>query len=911
MAGVKIPISADFNSGDLDKAVQQFSSQMNRLAKSIAEANNAKFNPIDDATADDIKKVIQQFEALKRLSESFNKRLKDTGQANISLFDIDFHKLYENQRAGARKALDVLQYVTAGTTFASRMPRPTADNQGSSRLPAQVNGSPATIGWKQAGSNVFHSAMSAAGPGGQVIGNAVSAGMSGGLKAGLFGLAGGAAALGIGSLISSTRERIGEAQQEAVGYDHLKRALGDVTVNFKELRDSLRFAADEIWETYGKAQELSVEFARISGLSRDQSRNLSKEVAFSGGFSWSLGLDTRQGNQFFAQMRQFKVTNSDSDTRRFALLIGEGIARGGAFAKADELMQAIAGFTANQARTSLVTPNVAGYTNMLSGMVGSGVPGLDPQGAASLLGRVNSAIMQGGAAGESGQNLLYAAIGRRLGLNPVETLIMQQNGMFATAKNVFGSQLAKDFYGMNRMSTPHSLGSDKTVFQMAMEHLGNNYADRPFLKLDAMSNLFSINHSQAMALDVLHRKNPAALGGMIDRLGRLNIDIDKISATGMTALADIEHGDKHLLEKYAKNYRDRQGKDKLTAEEHDKLNSAQLSGDIGVFRDVLTEIAAKRGMEETEGSKTQRLLSESHNELQKLSSGLIGPIDTMKEGVLALVKRFTGRDIRKEQAAAKAAEDMVEIKKGLVAEQYPSNYDQDRPMSQFRFGGNVGAMSSSGPATGGSGIFELPDAEMEKRKQAILAQLPADLRKRIEDDPIFQMQVAKESGWRHRDKHGNLIVSPKGAIGLAQVLKSTALDPGYYKYGATSVKRAEDIYDLEENIRTGLNYSQALRRYAGDDVRGLAMYNMGEGNLNSRGGAWWEVDETRNYVTSVMAGANRPVPEGTQKWASHQQNASIEVNMKGTIHDSGHKQIGHFEPVKTRVGAPRASGSFM
>ena len=131
MAGIKIPISADFDSGDLDKVVQQFSVQMNRLAKSIAEANDIEFSPIDTSTVDDIKKVHQQFEALKRLSESFNKRLKDTGQSNFNLFEIDFHKLYENQRAGARKALDVLQYVTAGTTLSSRIPRSTADNLGS------------------------------------------------------------------------------------------------------------------------------------------------------------------------------------------------------------------------------------------------------------------------------------------------------------------------------------------------------------------------------------------------------------------------------------------------------------------------------------------------------------------------------------------------------------------------------------------------------------------------------------------------------------------------------------------------------------------------------------------------------------------------------------------------------------
>jgi hypothetical protein len=705
--------------------------------------------------------------------------------------------------------------------------------------------------------------MGAAGPGGMVIGNAINAGMSGGLKAGLFGLAGGAAALGIGSLISSARERIGEAQQEAIGYDRLKRSLGDVNVEFGDLKDSLRFASGEIWETFNKTQELASEFAKISGLSRDQSRNLAKEVAFGGGFSWSLGLDTRQGNQFFAQMRQFKVTSNESDTRRLGIMIGEGIARSGAFSKADEMMQAIAGYTANQARMSLTVPNVAGYAGMLSNMVGSGIPGLDPQGAAAILSRVNSAIMQGGAAGEASQNFMFAALGSRLGLNPVETMRFQRSGAFATGRDVFGGALSREWYKMNNIPLPAiAVNSDASILQLVMEHFDKTHGANPFIRLNAISNHFGINEDQAQALEVLHRKNPKGLNGMISRLNRLNIDINKVASNEMMTLASIEHGDNDLLTKYASDYRGRKGSDKLTEEELGKLREVESSGNLEAFKDALTQIAAMRGMQETEGSKTQRLLSESHSELQKLASGLIEPTNTIKEGVLDLVKRFTGRDIKKEEAAATAAKDIVGIEKGLaVAGQYPSRYDQDQSMSQFSFGGNVGALPSSSPATRSSGKFVLPNAEMEKRKQAILAQLPPELAQRIEDDSIFQMQVAKESGWRHRNEYGNIITSKAGAIGVSQLLMSTALNPGYEKYGATPVARAEDVYDLEKNLLVGLNYSQALRRKAGGDVLGLAMYNMGPGALNSRNGAWWEVDETRNYVNNVMSGANKPIPD--------------------------------------------------
>ncbi|MBP9101393.1 MAG: hypothetical protein KBF68_08495 [Nitrosomonas sp.] len=630
MANVRIPVSADFDSTDIDRAVQQFAGQMNRLASSVAEANNTRFDPIDGSTVDDIKKVTQQFEALKRVSDSFNKRLKETGQDKLGLFDVDFHKLYENQRAGARKALDVLQYVTAGTTFASGMPKPAADNNGSgqSPVPSPSGGSPATNGWQHWGGNIFHSAMGAAGPGGQVVSNAVSAGMSGGLKAGLMGLAGGAVALGVGKLVSSAKDKVDDVGQEYIGYDHLKRSLGDVNVGFGVLKDSLRSASDSIAETYAEGQKLGIEFAKVSGLSRDQAQNLAKEVAVGGGFSWSFGMDKHQGNQFFAQMRQFKVTNNDSDTRRTALMIGEGIARSGAFSKADELMQAIAGYTANQARSSLTAPNVDSYTGMLAGMVGSGIPGLDPQGAAALLGRVDAAIASGGGAGEAGQNFLYRALGSSQGItDPIMVMMLQERGMFGTPATTFGSDSFRTYAKRTNIETPQFADPNATNFESSMSYLDAGYGSRPLLKLDAMTRLFNVNYAQALALDNIHADNPKALGGVATRLGRVGKDIKDVSNTGIPMLANIETGDKQVLGGVISDLRGRTGEDKLNDKERDRLNKtieeSNESGDLEPLRDILTELAATRGMQQTDGSRTQELIVGTNNRLSDLAKPLL------------------------------------------------------------------------------------------------------------------------------------------------------------------------------------------------------------------------------------------------------------------------------------------------
>ncbi|SDH27435.1 lytic transglycosylase domain-containing protein [Nitrosomonas sp. Nm132] len=885
MADVRIPISADFNSGDLDKVVQQFSSQMNRLAKSIAEANNTKFNPIDDATADDIKKVIHQFDALKRLSESFNKRLKDTGQSNAGLFDIDFHRLYENQRAGARKALDVLQYVTAGTTFASRMPGTTTGNQGGSQLPVPTNGTPATAGWKHWGGNVFNSAMGAAGPGGQVISNAVSAGMSGGLKAGLFGLAGGFAALGVGKLISSAREKIGDAQQEAIGYDRLKRSLGDINVGFDELKSSLRFSAGEIWETFGKTQELAVEFAKISGLSRDQSKNLAKEVAFGGGFSWSLGLDTKQGNQFFAQMRQFKVTNNESDTRRLGLMIGEGIARSGAFSKADELMQAIAGYTANQARMSLTVPNVAGYAGMLSSMVGSGIPGLDPQGAAAILGRANSAIMQGGGAGEAGQNFLHSILGR-LGLNPVESTLFQEGGLLSTGASTFGGKLFTDWAKMRGVAAPGIAGnSSDTLFSHVMGGLGDNYSN-PWLRLNAMSRMFGVNHSQAMALDVLHKQNPKMLGGMETHLSGLGVDISKLSSTGIMSTASIFTGDRKTLDGAARDLLNRTDKGKLNDQEREDLIKAQMGDDEGAFRDVLMKLTSTREMQQTEGSKTQELLSETNRVLQDMASRLVPAIDTMKDGILHLarlagfkpIQSFDGEIYKELNAAGNKLDKINGISTAATAGQLPD------------------AIPAPSPATS-SEVNMSHDAK--QRMESVLASLPPGLAQRIRDKPTFQKQVAVESGWRHLGKDGKLLRSKAGALGITQVMPETGKNPG-----GNVIPLRDD--SMEEYLRFGLDYDDWLHKeFGGDTEKALAAYNWGVGNVKKFGDRYKNIPETNNYVNSIMKG----LPEGHDKrFADQSQETKLSLHVTGTMNDHSGRPLGPIEAPVTRIKLPSANG---
>jgi soluble lytic murein transglycosylase-like protein len=95
-------------------------------------------------------------------------------------------------------------------------------------------------------------------------------------------------------------------------------------------------------------------------------------------------------------------------------------------------------------------------------------------------------------------------------------------------------------------------------------------------------------------------------------------------------------------------------------------------------------------------------------------------------------------------------------------------------------------------------------------------------------------------------------VSPKGALGLMQLMPATAAE-----FGVT------DAFDPSQNIRAGVKYlKQLLNTYDGRVELALAAYNAGPGAVKKYGGKVPPYRETQNYVARIQ-GSTIPGSAGT------------------------------------------------
>jgi soluble lytic murein transglycosylase-like protein len=102
--------------------------------------------------------------------------------------------------------------------------------------------------------------------------------------------------------------------------------------------------------------------------------------------------------------------------------------------------------------------------------------------------------------------------------------------------------------------------------------------------------------------------------------------------------------------------------------------------------------------------------------------------------------------------------------------------------------------------------------------------------------PLILAIIRKESNFAHQ------AVSPKGAMGLMQLMPETAASLG-----------VRDPFDPRENILAGCRYFRFLLNYfKGNLPLALAGYNAGHNRVISAGFQVPAIKETQEFVTQVM-----------------------------------------------------------
>jgi soluble lytic murein transglycosylase-like protein len=113
------------------------------------------------------------------------------------------------------------------------------------------------------------------------------------------------------------------------------------------------------------------------------------------------------------------------------------------------------------------------------------------------------------------------------------------------------------------------------------------------------------------------------------------------------------------------------------------------------------------------------------------------------------------------------------------------------------------------------------------------------------DYELLQALIATESGF------DPAAVSPKGAVGLMQIMPATAGRYGVIGDLTSPVERK--LADPRTNVRTGARYLRDLiRMFPGQLELALAAYNAGEGAVQRAGNRIPNYRETQNYVKTVM-----------------------------------------------------------
>uniref|UniRef100_A0AAU6W210 Membrane-bound lytic murein transglycosylase C n=1 Tax=Pseudomonas phage Touem01 TaxID=3138548 RepID=A0AAU6W210_9VIRU len=796
---IKIPVNATLNQQDVEAQIQKMEGALNGLGEVAQKAGKIRFSPISKTTLDDVKRIRAEFDAMVRMSPGLKNVLQGGGQGGKSFDSIDWSKVWNDPNRRAAHAATMLRRLKpssaevlpphpgSGGSGGSGGNGPPGGNQGTNDGPVPSGGSgnsrrrrrrnadeegdevpPSSGGrWKRAlGGGAAGVAGGIASQVGGVAGGIGSGALAGGLVGGPIGAAVGGLAGAITSLLGS----IGEARDIAISLDTLKRTLGDTNVSFTKLQDTTHGLADEFSLTDSEAVGLTKNYAKLSGHDKDVP-GLRDEVGVGVGFSRSFGMDPSAGVGFFGQMRGLGITQGADDNKKLAILIGESVAKAGDLPRLGDVLAGLTRYMEGAARTSLTSPDSAAWLSRFAGLEKSGLSGMDPTTAASIIGSIDSSIRQGGITA-SGKNFMNGVIQRDQGLNTIQAAIQLEGGAFGTGRSTFGADSPMSrFYGRFGGGAPlSSWTADESNVSVLQKNLIKQYEGKPpELMLDAFKNTFGTSYGQSAAWMAT---DPEQNDGMLKRMQRLGINWKDVNASGVSRLSQIE-SDGSLSDEQ----KDQLVKDTATKNQEDTIGSearrASIDGGNAMVRlaaeglPMLSSIQAGvlklAGLDPLSPQKAK--LKEEHDEKMQAIAADKGvardkAVAAYQE-ITPWAKRATGLGLTDEQTKAKEAADIAggELVKAERAEnkRYGAAVsDLEKPTKSTSGASPITASGGKQEATGGasgknSGTAEAADQNKQnatggttnKPPQAVIAAEQKKQKMLAENDAEHQSAISK------------------------------------------------------------------------------------------------------------------------------------------------------------------------
>jgi soluble lytic murein transglycosylase-like protein len=176
----------------------------------------------------------------------------------------------------------------------------------------------------------------------------------------------------------------------------------------------------------------------------------------------------------------------------------------------------------------------------------------------------------------------------------------------------------------------------------------------------------------------------------------------------------------------------------------------------------------------------------------------------------------------------------------------------DRPVTSryellYRGSGMGGPISRPGNGSASTGRYQasaVTRMELSTRFKAVRHLIREAASQHGLEFELLQAVIATESGF------DPAAVSPKGAVGLMQLIPETAERFGVRPQGKQSV--SERLTDPRTNIQAGSRYLAWLITYFNGDMRlAVAAYNAGEGAVLKAGRRIPNYPETISYVQKV------------------------------------------------------------